>query len=90
MKTENITFADIDKTIIAGATPATLELIKCKQALHRIGNYFDLWIDEDLYNNYKTEITEFIRRTNEAHTLLNTIIAGRIETALLDSDFKNI
>lgn len=90
METKNITFADIDKTTIAGATPATLELIKCKQALHRIANYLDLVMDDDLYNDYKTEITEFIRRTNEAHTFLNTIIAGRIETALLESDFKNI
>lgn len=89
MKTENITFADIDKTIIAGATPATLELIKCKQALHRIGNYFD-FVDIELRDNYETEIREFIRRTNEAHTLLNTIISGRIETALLESDFKHI
>lgn len=89
MKTENITFADIDKTIIAGATPATLELIKCKQALHRIANYLDL-VDIELRGNYETEITEFIRHTNEAHTFLNTIISGRIETALLESDFKNI
>lgn len=89
MKTENITFADIDKTIIAGATPATLELIKCKQALHRIANYLDM-VEIELRDNYETEITEFIRRTNEAHTFLNTIIAGRIETALLESDFKEI
>lgn len=89
MEIENLTFADIDKTIIAGATPATLKLIKCKQALHRIANYLDL-VDIELRGNYETEITEFIRRTNEAHTLLNTIIAGRIETALLESDFKNV
>ena len=89
MKTENITFADIDKTIIAGATPATLELIKCKQALHRIANYLDM-VDIELRGNCETEITEFIRRTNEAHTFLNTIITARIETALLESDFKNI
>ena len=89
MEIENLTFADIDKTIIAGATPATLKLIKCKQALHRIANYLDL-VDIELRGNYETEITEFIKRTNEAHTLLNTIIAERIETALLESDFKNV
>lgn len=89
MAQSKLTFADIDKTAIGGASPLTLELIRCKQALHRIANYLDL-VDGDLRNECDTEISEFIKHTNEAHTLLNTIIAGRIEHALFESSFKQI
>ena len=90
METKNITFADIDKTIIGGASPITLSLIKCKQAINKIGCYIDILRDEESFAWDSLSIDEFIKIGGELHEVLNKIIAEQMEYILYSSDFKHI
>ena len=85
-----LTFADIDKTTIGGASPITLELIKCKQAIARAIARLDflnigriLSCDEEL-------LKEILRESESLQADINLLIANRMEESLSTSDFKEI
>lgn len=90
MKTKNITFADIDKTAIGGASSITLSLIKCKRAISRVGCFIDILRDEEAFAGDESNIDEFIKVEGTLHEVLNKIIAEQLEQSLYDSDFKEI
>ncbi len=85
-----LTFAEIDKTTIGGASPITLELIKCKQAIARAIARIDFLNIERILCCDEELLKEIRRESESLQADINLLIANRMEESLYSSDFKEI
>lgn len=83
-------FANIDKTLIGGASPITLELIKCKQAIARAIARIDFLNIERILCCDEELLKEIQRESESLQADINLLIANRMEESLHMSDFKEI
>ena len=87
---QKLTFADIDKTAIESASPITLELIKCKQAIARAISRIDYLNIERIFCCDEELLKEIRRESESLQADINLLIANRMEESLYMSDFKEI
>jgi|GEM_PF-2791919 len=84
-----LTFADIDKTTIGGASRITLELIKCKQAISRAISRISYLNVEGIIGDEEL-VKEIIRESNSIDADINLLIANQMSYSLENSDYKEI
>lgn len=84
-----LTFADIDKTTIGGASRITLELIKCKQAISRAISRIDYLNTEDFIVDAEL-VKQIVTDSKNIDAGINLLIANQMSESLYSSGFKEI